>query len=89
MDWRMDCSKEATIHNTSALLKNKQRPAQMRKATVAMGLTPSLFASGCNDDGLIMELHPKVKDVDNMEKFVSVALHGVVCNNVNVISQKA
>jgi hypothetical protein len=33
--------------------------------------------------------HPKVKDVDNMEKFVSVALHGVVCNNVNVISQKA
>ena len=29
--------------------------------------------------------YPKGKDVDNMEKFVSYALHGVVYNNDNMI----
>jgi hypothetical protein len=29
--------------------------------------------------------YPKVKDVDNMEKFVSDALHGIVYNNDNMI----
>ena len=96
------------VYDPSASLK-KNYAAKVREAVVAMGLTPPFFASGYNDDGLIMELHfflerprshynvlgnriraaapkyPKVKDVDNMEKFVSDALHGVVYNNDNII----
>jgi hypothetical protein len=96
------------IYDPSASLK-KQYAAQVREAMVAMDLTPPFFASGYNDDGLIMDLHfflerpashynvlgnrvkatapkyPKSKDVDNMEKFVSDALHGVVYNNDNII----
>jgi hypothetical protein len=100
--------KKPIVYDPSASLK-KQFAAQVREEMVAMGLTPPFFASGYNDDGLIMELHfyierpnshfnvlgnrikaaapkyPKVKDVDNMEKFVSDALHGVVYNNDNII----
>ena len=96
------------IYDPSAKFKKKYA-AQVREAMVAMALTPPFFASGYNDDGLVMELHfflerpkshynvlgnrlkaaapkyPKGKDVDNMEKFVSDALHGVVYNNDNII----
>ena len=99
---------EPIIFDPSAKFKKKYA-AQVREAMVAMALTPPFFASGYNDDGLVMELHfflerpkshynvlgnrlkaaapkyPKGKDVDNMEKFVSDALHGVVYNNDNII----